>query len=410
MIGLVLQGGGAKGSYHIGVWKAIRELGMEIGAVTGTSIGALNGVMIAQDKFDEVYELWYNIRPGQLFEVESELYEKYLDTEKNVDNFGIYFKQLRTLFREGGMDISPLKQLIERQVDEAAVRRSSVAFGLVTVDLTDLEPLELFIEDIPEGKLHDYLLGSAHLPIFKMDRVDGKWLVDGMFYDNQPVKLLLRRPGIDTVILVESKGLGVHQKVDLSGLTVHRIQPSGDTGRTLDLTREQARNNLQMGYYDALRHFQGHLGLRYCIRDFDEEQILKALYNMRYERIERVTRALGIRPVESRRQIFEEVIPALAKMLKVPEVTDYREFFVEVIESVAAYLEIDRFKVYDFDELIEEVRRRLEHNENRAVKENRRLIDRLLKQGNLIIGNLKQEIVVEVMSALLTEAGEDDAL
>ncbi len=41
MIGLVLQGGGAKGGYHIGVWKALRELDIEIGAVTGTSVGAL---------------------------------------------------------------------------------------------------------------------------------------------------------------------------------------------------------------------------------------------------------------------------------------------------------------------------------------------------------------------------------
>lgn len=39
MYGVVLQGGGTKGSYHIGVWKALRELGIEIGAVTGTSIG-----------------------------------------------------------------------------------------------------------------------------------------------------------------------------------------------------------------------------------------------------------------------------------------------------------------------------------------------------------------------------------
>ena len=43
-IGLVLEGGGGKGSYQIGVLKAIRELGLEkkIVAVSGTSVGALN--------------------------------------------------------------------------------------------------------------------------------------------------------------------------------------------------------------------------------------------------------------------------------------------------------------------------------------------------------------------------------
>ena len=48
MIGLVLEGGGAKGSYQIGVCKALAELGLEVGGVAGTSIGALNGAMIVQ--------------------------------------------------------------------------------------------------------------------------------------------------------------------------------------------------------------------------------------------------------------------------------------------------------------------------------------------------------------------------
>ncbi len=43
MIGLVLEGGGAKGSYHVGAYKAILDEGIEIQGVTGTSAGALNG-------------------------------------------------------------------------------------------------------------------------------------------------------------------------------------------------------------------------------------------------------------------------------------------------------------------------------------------------------------------------------
>jgi NTE family protein len=43
MYGLVLEGGGAKGSYQIGACQAMQELGVEFGAVAGTSIGALNG-------------------------------------------------------------------------------------------------------------------------------------------------------------------------------------------------------------------------------------------------------------------------------------------------------------------------------------------------------------------------------
>jgi NTE family protein len=410
MNGIVLQGGGAKGSYHIGVWQALREMGIEIHAVTGTSIGALNGVMIAQERFEDVYNLWYNIEPSLLFKIDSQLYKKFLEIELNSEHFSSYFKYLRKVFSEGGMDVSPLKSLIEEMVDEKRARASKIDFGLVTVDLTDLEPLELFIDDIPKGKLHEYLMGSCHLPIFKMDKLDGKILLDGMFYDNQPVKLMMQKSGIDTVILVENRGLGVKHKVDLSGITVHRISPSGDTGRTLDLTTVQSRRNLKMGYYDAMRTFKGYKGVRYYLNDFSEEEILKALYHLDFDCVRRVSELLGIKPIKSRRQIFETVIPELARILKLPVDTEYKDFFIAVIESVAEYFKIDRFKIYDFNELLEIIGEALSRDEHKAVYENRRLIDRLLKQGNIIIGNLNEELIVEVMTAVLMDVRDINGL
>ena len=43
---LALEGGGAKGAYQIGAWKALREAGVKIDAVAGTSVGALNGKLL----------------------------------------------------------------------------------------------------------------------------------------------------------------------------------------------------------------------------------------------------------------------------------------------------------------------------------------------------------------------------
>ena len=44
--GLVLGGGGSRGAYEIGVWRAARELKIDFDVVTGTSIGALNGALV----------------------------------------------------------------------------------------------------------------------------------------------------------------------------------------------------------------------------------------------------------------------------------------------------------------------------------------------------------------------------
>ena len=59
-IGLVLCGGGFKGAYQIGVWKALRdEIGIKkFHAIAGTSVGALNAILIANDKIKDAEDIW----------------------------------------------------------------------------------------------------------------------------------------------------------------------------------------------------------------------------------------------------------------------------------------------------------------------------------------------------------------
>ena len=62
-IGLVFEGGGGKGAYQIGAWKAIRELGLEryIKCVSGTSVGALNAALFYMGSLDKAEQVWSNI-------------------------------------------------------------------------------------------------------------------------------------------------------------------------------------------------------------------------------------------------------------------------------------------------------------------------------------------------------------
>ena len=67
-IGLVFAGGGGKGAYHIGVWKALREYGIDknITAVAGTSVGALNAALLAHGDYGLAEDVWLNISPQQI--------------------------------------------------------------------------------------------------------------------------------------------------------------------------------------------------------------------------------------------------------------------------------------------------------------------------------------------------------
>ena len=403
MNGLVLQGGGTKGSYHIGVWKALRELGEEIHAVTGTSIGALNGVMIAQDKFEEAYDIWYNIEPSMLSDIDIELYKKLHELDLDYDLFSSFIKYFKDALNNRGLDITPLKKLIEREVDEEKVRNSKVDFGLVTVSLSNVEPQELFVKDIPRGKLHEYILASARLPIFRMEKIDGKTFIDGGFYDNLPIKLMITKKEINKLILIENKGIGMKQKVDLSEYEVIRIKPSGDVGRTLEMNKERSRENLLMGYYDTLRIYRKYTGKKYCIESYDEKSILEYLYNMPKNKLNSIAEILGFKKIKSKRQIFDQILPEIASMLKLNKNADYEDLFTKTIEMASEYLRINRYQIFTIQTLLDQIRQKLTENEKEIFYDNQKLISKILKQGNIAIGKHKSEIIVEIMSVLLVD-------
>ena len=63
-IGLVLNGGGGKGAYQIGVWKHLKEKSISFEYISGTSAGGLNAALIASGDLDKAVGLWTNLKPG----------------------------------------------------------------------------------------------------------------------------------------------------------------------------------------------------------------------------------------------------------------------------------------------------------------------------------------------------------
>ena len=74
--GIVLEGGGAKGAYQVGAWKALKEAGIRIKGVAGTSVGALNGALICMDDFSKAERIWENISYSRVMDVDEALMER----------------------------------------------------------------------------------------------------------------------------------------------------------------------------------------------------------------------------------------------------------------------------------------------------------------------------------------------
>ena len=65
--GLVLSGGGTRGAFQIGVWKALRKLHIKYDIITGTSVGALNGALMVQNNYHKAINLWKKVNMELLF-------------------------------------------------------------------------------------------------------------------------------------------------------------------------------------------------------------------------------------------------------------------------------------------------------------------------------------------------------
>ena len=71
--GLVLEGGGAKGAYQIGAWKALKEAGVKIRGVAGTSVGALNGALVCMGDVERAENLWKDISNSMVMDEDANL-------------------------------------------------------------------------------------------------------------------------------------------------------------------------------------------------------------------------------------------------------------------------------------------------------------------------------------------------
>lgn len=113
------------------------------------------------------------------------------------------FSELWKKLSDGGVDITPLRNLIHEMVDEEKIRHSGKEFCLLTFSVTDMKELDLSLEDIPEGALEDFLLASAYLLGFKNERLQGKRYIDGGVINNVPLNSLLNR-GYKDIITIGS--------------------------------------------------------------------------------------------------------------------------------------------------------------------------------------------------------------
>ena len=270
---IALSGGGTKGSYEAGVWKALMELGIEYEIVTGTSIGAINGALMVSRDYERACELWDTI---ELEDVMAEGVNLTTSIEGMYNQREAIRPFLKNYVKNKGADISPFIEFIDRQIDEGKVRSSDVDFGLVTVQFPSLKGIEMLKEEIPYGMLKDYIMASSAIfPVFPMHKIGNETYLDGCYYDNLPIDLALKM-GADEVIAVDLHTSPQHPNY-VNKPYVTYITPSKSLGTMLNFDREILDRNRMMGYYDALKVFHKMAGKEYTFYQADLDQYRKEI-------------------------------------------------------------------------------------------------------------------------------------
>lgn len=361
--GVVLGGGGAKGGYEIGVWKALRELNIPIEAVTGTSVGALNGAIIVQDDFEIAYNLWTSLSIESVINMEREL----AAVEENKKKYISVLDTIKNSILAGGMDVTPLKNLLLEIIDEDKIRNSNMDFGIVTFSLTDFKPVRVFKKDIPKGQMVDYLLASSCFPAFKKYEIDNKKFVDGGVYDNIPISLMVDK-GIKNIIAVDVSGPGINRKVDYKDINIIYIKNSDDLGGVLDFNAEKSKNNIELGYLDTLKSFKKLKGYKYyLIPDEDFENTRNNIIGgLGIDDFKKMYQFLGMdwsgKSSKSNKLIIDKVMRTIQQYAEGQ--LSGSTLFPAMAEITAEQLKIDRKKVYKLNELTKEITKEYESIKN----------------------------------------------
>ena len=238
--GLVLEGGGAKGAYQIGAWKALRETKIPIKGVAGASVGALNGALICMDDLATAQYIWENISYSQVMDIDDTIIESVRNRDLKSMDTGLLTEEIRKVLRDKGFDITPLRELIGRTVDEDRIRNSGRDLFITTYSVSDRQLLTVSASEIPPGQIGDMLMASAYLPVFKRESLAGKKYLDAGGWNNVPTSALLDHQYQD-IIIIRIYGLGFDsEKVTEipEGTNVYHIAPRQNLGGILHFDKK----------------------------------------------------------------------------------------------------------------------------------------------------------------------------
>ncbi|MBR3199688.1 MAG: patatin-like phospholipase family protein [Bacilli bacterium] len=332
-LGLVLSGGGSKGAYEIGVCKALKKLNINIDLVTGTSIGAVNGMFIAQNDLRNAIKFWKHISFNKMYKEED--FPPMEDPELSK----VYAQYIKTFINEGGMNLSKIEKMFDNYFKPYKFFNSNIDYGLVTYNFSKRKPVIKKKDDMTRDNVKGYVIASATCyPAFKPYIIDNELYIDGGYYDNIPINLAIEM-GATKIIAVDLRAVGLKKKISDESVEVTYICPRNKIASFLVFDKERAKEAMRFGYNDAMKTFGKLEGDKFTFRKYN---LIKNynLYNDIFE--DNLNNIFKVKDNVILNKIFESAIFNEIISRK----TRYNNFN-KIIEKAGKIFKFDESNIYD---------------------------------------------------------------
>ena len=305
--GIVFAGGGGKGAYEIGVWRYLHERGMDkkITGISGTSVGALNGLLFLQGDYDLAEKVWLELRQETMFS------GSFLDRLAKAGReaaplarraalnailpapLGLFAAAvsrpepvslplsvfpLEVFARRGIFNQDGIEALIRRSIDWGQIykRKKLLYCTVATAELLDPVAEYRCLNGLDKEEIINSVLQSASIPVIYGPRKETsghKTYVDGGAADNTPVRPLLL-DGYEEIIVIHLSPKNAENEEKwqqpLAGLkykkrSLHHVWPSeafwedfgddmlGNARAIIAVNRKINQKRMDIGYTDACK-------------------------------------------------------------------------------------------------------------------------------------------------------------
>jgi len=255
-LGLVLSGGGGKGAYEVGVWKALTEYGLaqKITEISGTSVGGLNAALFACMSEKDIERIWRTMVPEQLTDSKGSLAERFISQ-----------KGLRQIIEKVALE--KIRNSASPRVTVTALRKKNTIVKMLLKKKPTTEAVRFILNvESSISEIQNELLATAAFPMVcqPVKLKDGYEYTDGgeesAGGDNTPVEPVTQNPNVHTIFIVylndESRLTRRVRQIDIPSAKLIEIIPSIDLGSlmegTVNFTTERIDQLIEQGYEDAV--------------------------------------------------------------------------------------------------------------------------------------------------------------